>query len=127
MNDEHTQRIEGGPLDGRVRPDTGARQYPACKGTNCGCTDGRSHSPACQQEHEDAIDGVLGRCSVPMWLGGCPAGTCGKRSFGERPHSRLWMNYAAGRTMREDLRYDGYVPGLACVAHGGPDGPNVQS
>ena len=99
-----------------------AGQYPACKGRNCGCTDGFSHSPECQQEHQDAIDGVLGRCSVPMWTNGCPAGTCDRKAYGERPPSRMWMNYSAGRMMREDLRYDGYVPGLACPSHGGPEG-----
>ena len=30
------------------------------------------------------------------------------------------MNYAAGEMQREDLRYNGYVPGLACPKHGGP-------
>lgn len=28
--------------------------YPACKGTNCGCTDGRSHSEECVAEHDAA-------------------------------------------------------------------------
>ena len=102
-----------------------ARRYPACKGWNCGCTDGRSHSPECLQDHEDACNGVLGVCSVPMWLGGCPAGTCESKAYGERPASRMWMNYSAGRMMREDLRYDGYVPGLACQFHGGPKAPKV--
>jgi hypothetical protein len=55
-----------------------------------------------------------------MWMNGCPAGTCGQRAFGVRPPSRQWMNYSAGLMMREDLRYDGYVPGLACIVHGGP-------
>jgi len=32
----------------------------------------------------------------------------------------MWMNYGAGRMMREDLKFDGHVPGLACEAHGGP-------
>lgn len=94
--------------------------YPACKGTNCGCTDGVSHSAECQQQHADAIDGVMGKCSVPMWLHGSPHGTCGERAFGYRPESRKWFNVCAGRLMREDGRYDGYVPGLACPAHGGP-------
>jgi len=99
---------------------TEARIYPVCQGSNCGCTDGLSHSVECQREHDAAIDGVLGPCSVPMWLCGMPAGTCGKDAYGEPPPSRMWMNYAAGRMMREDLRYDGHVPGLACSVHGGP-------
>ena len=27
------------------------RMHPACKGTNCDCTDGYSHSPECRAEH----------------------------------------------------------------------------
>jgi hypothetical protein len=102
-----------------------ARSYPACKGRNCGCTDGFSHSAECQEEHEDACNGVLGPCSVPMWWGsGCPAGTCGNKAYGKRPPSRMWMNYGAGRMMREDLKFDGFAPGLACPVHGGPEAPN---
>jgi hypothetical protein len=96
--------------------------YPACKGRNCGCTDGLNHSPECRQDHDDACDGVLGRCSVPMWMNGCPAGTCERKAYGERPPSRMFMNYSAGYPMREDGRYSGYVPGLACPVHGGPQG-----
>ena len=100
-----------------------AETFPACKGRNCGCTDGRSHSAECKQAHDDACNGVLGKCSVPMWMHGCPAGTCENKAYGLRPPSRMWMNYSAGRMMREDLRYDGYVPGLACFVHGGPKPP----
>jgi len=101
---------------------TDTRQYPACKGSNCGCTDGISHSHECFQEHNAAVAGALGVCSVPMWINGCPAGTCDRLAYGNRPPSRMWMNYSAGRMMREDLRYDGHVPGLACPMHGGPEG-----
>jgi len=107
-------------LNDGLGPGAEARRYPACQGLNCGCADGLSHSAECQREHEDAIDGVLGPCSVPMWVAGCPAGTCGNAAYGHRPPSRMWMNYGAGRMMREDLRYDGHVPGLACHVHGGP-------
>ena len=31
--------------------------FPPCKGMNCGCTDGRSHSLECQAEHAAAIAG----------------------------------------------------------------------
>jgi len=27
---------------------------PACRGRNCGCTDGRSHSPECRADHDAA-------------------------------------------------------------------------
>jgi hypothetical protein len=35
-----------GPVDVNVS------RLPACKGTNCGCTDGRSHSAECVAEYE---------------------------------------------------------------------------
>ena len=99
--------------------------YPPCKGKNCGSTDGWNHSKECLQEHADCIDGVAGSCSVPMWINGCPAGTCGERSWGKRPPSPMWFNYATRQEMREDGRYAGYVPGLACPVHGGPKGPKL--
>jgi hypothetical protein len=106
---------------------TDTTTYPACRGRKCGCTDGRSHSPECQQDHDDAAAGVLGRCSVPMWLMGVPCGTCENKAYGNRPPSRMFMSYSAGRMMREDGRYDGYVPGLACPAHGGPSAPKESN
>lgn len=60
-----------------------------------------------------------GKCSVPMWMGGCPAGTCGERAFGKRPNSRIHRAWW-GDEMREDGRYNGHVPNLACPMHGGP-------
>lgn len=99
----------------------------ACKGKNCGCTDGVNHSDECRQQHDDAIHGVLGICSVPMWIGNMPAGCCGEKSYGRRPPSRMFRNYSqGGRFQREDLLYDGYVPDLACPAHGGPKRPNYK-
>lgn len=74
-----------------------------------------------QQHHKETNADGIGRCSVPMWQGGCPAGFCDQPAYGERPHSPETMNYSAGRMMRADNLYDGYVPGLACVQHGGPD------
>lgn len=74
-----------------------------------------------QQHHMTVNQDGQGKCSVPMWRAGSPAGFCDAPAFGERPHSPMRMNYSAGRMMRDDNRYDGYVPGLACVCHGGPD------
>lgn len=104
---------------------SGVRQYAACKGTNCGCTDGRSHSRECEAEHDIAINGP-GRCSVPMWWGGLPSGRCDKPAFGMRPPGATFWNYAANEQQRLDGRYNGYVPHLACPAHGGPQAPNVM-
>lgn len=30
--------------------------HHACKGTNCGCTDGRSHSDECRAEHDAVVN-----------------------------------------------------------------------
>ena len=48
-----------------------------------------------------------GHCSVPLWMNGVPAGFCSAVAYGP-PEKR-------------QNRYRGYVPGLACPAHGGPD------
>jgi hypothetical protein len=42
-----------------------------------------------------------------MWQNGCPAGFCDKSAYGPQTKS--------GRSI-----YNGYVPALACPAHGGP-------
>jgi hypothetical protein len=70
------------------------------------------------KHHQELNEHGEGKCSVPMWCGGGPAGFCDRPAFGERPPCREFWN---GNTMqRTDGRYDGYVPGLACPAHGGP-------
>lgn len=61
-----------------------------------------------------------GKCSVPMWQMGCPAGFCDRPAYGERPEGKTYRNVMANETMRIDGRYNGYVPALACVHHGGP-------
>lgn len=82
-----------------------------------------------QKHHHELTDGI-GKCSVPMWQGGVPAGFCDKPAFGKyidgprysrEPHIRFEMQ---GRRM--DGKYDGYVPGLACKAHGGPPCPGFE-
>jgi len=70
-------------------------------------------------EHRKLVNGV-GRCSVPMWQAGCPAGFCDELAYGERPPGETFRNVATGEIQRWDGRYAGYVPGLACQAHGGP-------
>lgn len=50
-----------------------------------------------------------GKCSVPMWCNGMPAGFCDNTAYGEP----LPNNH-----------YTGYVPGLACPGHGGPEKEN---
>ena len=38
---------------GAMMVDENVSLIPACKGMNCGCTDGFSHSPECIAEHEE--------------------------------------------------------------------------
>lgn len=78
-----------------------------------------------QKHHHELTDGV-GKCSVPMWMGGCPAGFCDAPAYGERPASKMYRNGWTGEMMRMDGRYNGYVPGLACEGHGGPKMPLHQ-
>lgn len=49
-----------------------------------------------------------GKCSVPMWRMGMPAGFCNKTAYGKPV---------------KNSHYTGYVPGLACPGHGGPKKP----
>ena len=61
------------------------------------------------QHHRELTNGV-GKCSVPMWCMGLPAGFCDADAYGEP-------------TKDGQARYTGYVPALACPGHGGPDAP----
>lgn len=71
-------------------------------------------------DHIHLNESGIGKCSVPMFAGGCPVGFCDEPAYGERPESTERMNYCTGRMARDDGKYAGYVPGLACSAHGGP-------
>ena len=53
-----------------------------------------------------------GKCSLPMWMGGMPAGFCDKPAYGfeTKEHEELM------RCRNESQ----FIPGLACPAHGGP-------
>jgi hypothetical protein len=75
---------------------------------------------ACSNQHREVNEMGIGKCSVPMWCGGGPAGFCDKPAYGERPPCREFRDGWTGELRREDGRYNGYVPGLACPAHGGP-------
>lgn len=64
----------------------------------------------------------MAKCSVPMWWGwGGPAGTCDNEAYGKRPPCKEWQNGYTGEWKRFDGRYNGYISGLACPAHGGPE------
>lgn len=61
----------------------------------------------------------VGKCSVPMWIGGCPAGFCDKPAYGNKLKCREHYNAHTRRWQRED-GIDCYAPYLACPIHGGP-------
>lgn len=71
-------------------------------------------------EHHKTLTNGIGKCSVPMFINGCPAGFCNKPAFGFRPEGETIRNPYTGKRIRLDGKYDGYVPGLACPNHGGP-------
>lgn len=75
--------------------------------------------------HRELNDGV-GKCSVPMWMSGLPAGFCDADAYGKRPECDTWRDNC-GRLRRYDNRYEGYVPALACPAHGGPERIDLES
>lgn len=62
----------------------------------------------CSSYHKELNDQGYGKCSVPMWRLGMPAGFCDHIAFG-KPTPK------DGK-----LRYWRYVPYLACYGHGGP-------
>lgn len=72
------------------------------------------------EQHELLDDEGRGKCSVPMWSGGCPAGFCDREAYGNRPEGKEVTRWD-GHTYRLDGRYAGYIPALACPLHGGPE------
>ena len=60
--------------------------------------------------HRVLKDGV-GKCSVPMWCNGMPAGFCDAPAYGLQTNEAI---------------YPHYVPALACPAHGGPREPSEE-
>ena len=72
------------------------------------------------KEHQELDSNGVGRCSVPMWMNGCPAGFCDEPAYGHRPECQTFRAAYTGEIIRMDGKYNGYVPGLACVNHGGP-------
>lgn len=73
------------------------------------------------KHHEELNELGEGKCSVPMWSMGAPAGFCDQPAYGVRPPCREFFNIYTQDMRREDGRYSGYVPALACPGHGGPD------
>jgi len=56
-----------------------------------------------------------GKCRVPMWMGGCPAGFCGEPANG--PQLPFEVLYQQRNWQRGDAPY---CHGPCCPKHGGP-------
>jgi hypothetical protein len=66
------------------------------------------------QHHRELTNGI-GKCSVPMWCGGVPAGFCDEPAYGpEEEGQQRYGRYVNGKW----IAY--YIPALACYGHGGP-------
>lgn len=68
------------------------------------------------KHHHELTDGV-GKCSVPMWCQGLPAGFCDQPAYG-KPEPDQCRYGGWDRNQRRWIPR--YVPGLACYVHGGP-------
>lgn len=65
----------------------------------------------CSQYHLTVDKFGFGKCSVPMWSMGLPAGFCDREAYGEPAKTYThWSSHS-----------NPYVPGLACPGHGGPN------
>ena len=74
--------------------------------------------------HRELTNGI-GKCSVPMWSGGCPDGFCDKPAFGEYVPGEEFRD-GQGRMVRHDGKFNGYVVGLACPEHSGPPSKDTK-
>ena len=74
----------------------------------------------CSDWHYKLDENREGKCSVPVWQGGAPAGFCDKTAYGKPTKSEMFRDAYTGEIKRLDGKYSGYVPGLACPKHGGP-------
>lgn len=73
----------------------------------------------CSGFHKNVNDLGIGKCSVPMWSMGGPAGFCDEPAYGDRGNPKIITRWD-GHTYASDGKYAGYVPYLACPRHGGP-------
>ena len=67
------------------------------------------------------INKPIGKCSVPMWDRGMPAGLCDRPAYGERLECPAFRDAWTGEIKRLDGKYAGWVSGFACPLHGGPE------
>jgi hypothetical protein len=74
----------------------------------------------CSNWHKELDENGVGKCSVPMWMNGVPAGFCDEPAFGKYIDGESFHNPHTHGRVRFDGKYTGYVPYLACPGHGGP-------
>lgn len=74
----------------------------------------------CSTHHMRLNEQGEGKCSVPMWREGIPTGFCDAAAYGPPAPCLTYRRADTGEVRRLDGKYSGYVPGLACPAHGGP-------
>lgn len=78
---------------------------------------GEYHNPGC---------GVVGKCSVPMWQGGCPSGFCDDPAYGQQyeagtRHAPPWWSWRDRNGYWVDpTRIPPFAMGFCCPNHGGP-------
>jgi len=70
---------------------------------------------------------IKGRCQVPMWMGGTPAGFCDQPAFGVYIEGPTFRDGWTGEVRRMDGKWKGFSGGLCCPNHSGPNefGPRV--
>lgn len=76
-------------------------------------------------EHHKTLKDGKGKCSVPMWQSGFEC-FCDAPAFGTYIPGPTRRDAWTGQVFRLDGKYHGYVPGLACEAHGGPACPGIE-
>lgn len=64
---------------------------------------------------DSKLEWTGGKCRVPMWMAGMPAGFCGEEAFGPQLPIEV---LASERGWRRDDRP--YCAGPCCPSHGGP-------
>lgn len=71
-------------------------------------------------EHHQKLNGRgEGKCSVPMYRSGFPDGFCDAPAYSNHKGGSYWIHPRTGDRVFADGTYGGYVPALACPAHGG--------
>ena len=70
----------------------------------------------CGNSHKELNEHGYGKCSVPMWSMGMPAGFCDERAFGVRQDCETFRD-RYGEIHRMYGKYAG---------HGGPECPSVE-